>query len=67
MGGGKAPSVSTVSATPPPLPPIEEATMVEAKLTPEAEKLKTKALSQGAKSLQIPLGQISGGSGIGTI
>lgn len=67
-GGGKSPSVQTVAATPPPPPPSEEAMMVEAKLTPEAEATKKKALSLGANSLQIPLGGIGvGGATVGKV
>ena len=67
-GGGKgsSPTVQTVAATPPPAPPAEEAKMKEF-TDPEAEKKKVLSKTQGANSLQIPLGQISGGSGIGTI
>ena len=66
MGGGKSPSVQTVAATPPPPPPAEEAMMVEAKLTPESEAVKKKALALGANSLQIPLGGVGiGGTTVG--
>lgn len=70
MGGGKSsPSVQTVAAVPPPPPPSEDAMMVEAKLTPEAEAVKKKALSMGANSLQIPLGgsAIGGGTTVGKV
>ena len=65
-GGGKSPSVQTVAATPPPAPPAEEAKMKEF-TDPLLDKAKVLSKTQGANSLQIPLGQISGGSGIGTI
>lgn len=55
-GGGKGGTRTIeVPATPPPAPPAEEATMVE--FTDEEEEKRTrKAMTQGAKSLQIPLG-----------
>ena len=64
-GGGKGGGTTVVPATPPPPPPPEE----EAKMTEftdeEADKLQRKALTQGAKSLQIPLGSL-GTSTVGT-
>ena len=65
-GGGKGGGGGTtvVPATPPPPPPEEEATMTEF-TDEEANKLQRKALTQGAKSLQIPLGS-SGTSTVGT-
>jgi len=61
-GGGKSPSVQTVAATPPPPPPpAEEATMKEF-IDEETDKAKTKAKTQGAKSLQIPLVGTAGDS-----
>lgn len=65
-GGGKSPSVQTVAAVPEPAPPAEEAAMREY-TDPNVDKNKVKTKTQGATSLQIPLGQISGGAGIGTI
>jgi hypothetical protein len=76
-GGGKgAPRVIEVPATPPPAPSapstpmaagdkgFDEATMEE--FTDEEEEKRTrKAMTQGAKSLQIPLGSASG-SNVGT-
>jgi len=65
-GGGKsAPSVQTVAATPTPAPPSDEATMKEFS-DPELDKAKVKAKTQGATSLQIPLGTVGSGS-IGTV
>ena len=66
-GGGKSPSVQTVAATPPPPPPSEEAMMVEAKLTPDKDAAKKKAITMGANSLQIPLGGMGSWSTIGTM
>lgn len=56
-GGGKGGGTRTIEvpATPPPAPPAEEATMVEFS-DEEEEKRTRKAMTQGAKSLQIPLG-----------
>lgn len=65
-GGGKSPSVQTVAATPPPAPPVEEAKMKEF-TDPLNDKNKLLAKTQGANSLQIPLGQISGSGSIGTV
>lgn len=66
MGGnGKSPSVQTVAATPPPAPPATEATMKEFS-APNLDSAKVKARTQGATSLQIPLGTIGSGS-IGTV
>lgn len=65
-GGGKSGSVQTVAATPTPAPPAEEATMKEF-TDPNAEKSKLKSKTQGATSLQIPLGGIAGSSSIGTV
>ena len=54
-GGGKGGGGTTVvPATPPPPPPEEEAKMTEF-TDEEADKLQRKAITQGAKSLQIPL------------
>jgi len=65
-GGGKAPSVQTVETPPPPAPPSEEATMEE--FTDETlDKSKRKAKTQGAKSLQIPLGTIGDTTTVGTV
>ena len=64
-GGGKGGGGTTViPATPPPPPPEEEATMTEF-TDEEADKLQRKAITQGAKSLQIPLGS-AGTSTVGT-
>ena len=65
-GGGKSPSVQTVAAVPTPAPPVEEAKMKEF-TDPLADKNKLAAKTQGANSLQIPLGQIAGSGSIGTI
>ena len=63
-GGGKGGGTTVVPATPPPPPPEEEAMMTE--FTDEqADKLQRKAITQGAKSLQIPLGS-TGTSTVGT-
>ena len=55
-GGGKGGGGRTtvVPATPPPPPPESEAKMTEF-TDEEADKLQRKALTQGAKSLQIPI------------
>ena len=53
-GGGKGSKPTVVAATPPPPPPEEEAKMTEF-TDEEADKLQRKAITQGAKSLQIPL------------
>ena len=63
-GGGKGGGTTVVAATPPPPPPEEEAMMTEF-TDEEADKLQRKAITQGAKSLQIPLGS-SGTSTVGT-
>lgn len=65
-GGGKSPEVTTVAATPPPAPPVEEATMKPA-TDKTADKAKATAKSQGAASLQIPLGTVSSTSTVGTV
>lgn len=65
MGGGKSPSVKTVAATPTPAPPVEEAKMKEF-TDPLEDKKKLLSKTQGANSLQIPLGGLTSGS-IGTI
>lgn len=64
-GGGKGgPRVIETPAPPPPAPPSEEPMMVE--FTDEDEEKRTrKAMTQGAKSLQIPLGA-SATSNVGT-
>jgi len=66
FGGGKGGGGTTVVKTPPPPPPPE----AEAKMTEftdeEADKLQRKAITQGAKSLQIPLAAPSSGT-IGTV
>ena len=63
-GGGKGGGTTVVPATPPPPPPESEAMMTEF-TNEEADKLQRKALTQGAKSLQIPLAAPSAGT-IGT-
>ena len=63
-GGGKGGGTTTIAATPPPLPPEEEAKMTEF-TDEEANKLQRKALTQGAKSLQIPLAT-AGSATLGT-
>jgi len=66
-GGGKSsPKVTTVAATPQPAPPVEEATMKTA-TDKTADKAKATAKSQGAASLQIPLGTVSSTSTVGTV
>lgn len=65
-GGGKGGGTRTIEvpATPPPAPPAEEPMMEE--FTDEDEEKRTrKAMTQGAKSLQIPLGA-SANSNVGT-
>jgi len=58
-GGGKSgPAVETVAATPTPAPAAAEATMEEFE-DEELTKEKTAAKTQGAKSLQIPLGTLA--------
>ena len=64
-GGGKSPKVQTVAATPTPAPPAEEAKMTEF-TDPTKEASKTKAKTQGAASLQIPLGTVGTAGAIGT-
>ena len=61
-GGGGA---TVVPATPAPPPPEEEATMTEF-TDEEANKLQRKTITQGAKSLQIPLGGTTGSTTLGT-
>ena len=63
-GSGKGGGTTVVPATPPPPPPESEAKMTEF-TDEEADKLQRKALTQGAKSLQIPLGSL-GTSTVGT-
>ena len=63
-GGGKGGGTTVVPATPPPAPPAEEAKMTEF-TDEEANKLQRKAITQGAKSLQIPLAT-AGISTVGT-
>ena len=65
-GGGKgsSPAPVIVPATPPPPPPEAEAKMTEF-TDEEADKLQRKALTQGAKSLQIPLAT-AGSATLGT-
>ena len=65
-GGGKSPSVQTVAATPEPAPPAVEATMREY-TDPNVDKNKVKAKTQGATSLQIPLGGLGTSGSVGTI
>lgn len=65
-GGGKSGGGTTVvPATPPPPPPEAEAKMTEF-TNEEADKLQRKAITQGAKSLQIPLGSTAGSTTLGT-
>ena len=64
-GGGKGSTPTVVAATPPPPPPESEAMMTEF-TNEEADKLQRKALTQGAKSLQIPLGTTTGSTILGT-
>lgn len=65
-GGGKggSPQVIQTPATPPPAPPAEEP-MMEEFTDEDEEKRVRKAMTQGAKSLQIPLGT-SANSNVGT-
>lgn len=64
-GGGKGGTKTVmVPATPPPAPPAEEATMVEFEDEEESKRTRT-AMTQGAKSLQIPLG-LGATSSVGT-
>lgn len=65
-GGGKSPSVQTVAAVPEPAPPAEEATMREY-TDPNADKNKVKAKTQGATSLQVPLGGLGTSGSVGTV
>lgn len=64
-GGGKSPTVQTVAATPTPAPPASEAKMKEF-TDSNTEAAKVRAKTQGAGSLQIPLGSVGSGS-IGTL
>lgn len=63
-GSGKGGGTTTIAATPPPPPSEEEAKMTEF-TDEEADKLQRRALTQGAKSLQIPLGDV-GTATVGT-
>lgn len=66
-GGGKSsPTVQTVAATPDPAPPAEEAAMREY-TDPNVDKNKVKAKTQGATSLQVPLGGLGTSGSVGTI
>ena len=66
-GGGKGGgTVQTIAATPEPAPPAEEAKMTEY-TNKDTQKDKVKAKTQGATSLQIPLGTVGSGSSIGTV
>lgn len=65
-GGGKSPSVQTVAAVPSPAPPVEEAKMKEF-TDPLTDKNKLLAKTQGANSLQIPLGNLGTSGSIGTV
>ena len=64
-GGGKGGGTTTIAATPPPAPPETEAKMTEF-TDEEANKLQRKAITQGAKSLQIPLAT-AGSATLGTV
>ena len=64
-GSGKGGGTTVVPATPPPPPPEAEAKMTEF-TNEEADKLQRKALTPGAKSLQIPLGTTAGSTTLGT-
>ena len=64
-GGGKSPSVQTVAATPTPAPPAEQAKMTEF-TDPTKTAQKTLAKTQGAASLQIPLGTVGTSGTLGT-
>lgn len=64
-GGSKGGGTTTIAATPAPPPPEAEAKMTEF-TDEEANKLQRKALTQGAKSLQIPLGSTAGSTTLGT-
>ena len=67
MGGSsKTPTVQTVAATPTPAPPVEEAKMTPF-TDPTKDAQKAKAVSQGAASLQIPLGTIGSTGTVGTV
>lgn len=63
-GGSKGGGTTTIAATPAPPPPEAEAKMTEF-TDEEANKLQRKALTQGAKSLQIPLAT-AGSATLGT-
>ena len=64
-GGGKGGTPTTIAATPEPAPPAEQAKMTEY-VDPNTQKQKTKAKTQGATSLQIPLGGVGTTASIGT-
>jgi len=67
-GGGKGGGTTVVPAPPPPPPPPppeEEAQMTEF-TDEEANKLQRKAITQGAKSLQIPIGGTTDSATLGT-
>ena len=63
-GGGKGGGTTVVPSVPAPPPPEAEAKMTEF-TDEEANKLQRKALTQGAKSLQIPLAT-AGSATLGT-
>lgn len=64
-GSGKGGGTTVVPSVPAPPPPEAEAKMTEF-TNEEADKLQRKALTQGAKSLQIPLGSTAGSTTLGT-
>jgi hypothetical protein len=69
-GGGKGGAAPQPIFTPPPAAPATEAAAMVDVVTPEDElKKKKQAQTQGAKSLQIPLGDVSpiAASTIGTV
>ena len=64
--GGKSPTVQTVAATPTPAPPAEQAKMSQF-TDPTKDAQKAKAVTQGAASLQIPLGTVGTTGTVGTV
>ena len=67
-GGGKGGAPAPIVTPPPQAPaPTEAATMVEADMTEEEELGKKEAKTQGAKSLQIPLGGDVTTTPVGTV
>ena len=70
FGGGKGSAPAPMPIyTPPPAAPAGavEAAMTDATTPEEEAKLKKKAITQGAKSLQIPLSDSTSSTTVGTV